>query len=294
MPDEPTPAPTPEEPDAPLNQQIAGAIAEEPDAGATPPPDAGAAPAPAAEEDPVIDFEGTQLRRSEVQALLDFRSWAAQNPQLIADFNDLVEGRRRLVPIDEPPAAPQAERQPVPPGADLGGAPIELTEEDLADLPPNVRAKLGQIDTLQQIVAGLQNQTFEDVRSRNLTALAQASSNFAQRYGLSEAEVEQLERQVAQAGILPSMVQAAGRDLVRGTEDALEVMYFRSPAGRQREIERMQTANREALNRQRKAGKLAGSGGSSPRTPEPEVLTPDARKQAMIDEIARAQRGGTE
>ncbi len=237
--------------------------------------------APPVEED-LVEIDGEKMTRAEARGLVDFRRWAVDHQKEIAEFGEYLEGRLKLV---DPNLVPP----PVPPST-----PKPEEEEDLSELPESVRARLGQLDQLKEAVDGLQAQTFDDVRARNLNAVDQAAVAFQNRYGLSNDDMEQLQMETARAGIFPAMVQAAGRDVQRGAEDSFEAIYFRNPKNRQRELDRISKANKEATDRQRKAGKLAGSGGTTPRAPEPTKLTSDERRAAIIEAIAADQRGGSE
>ncbi len=235
-------------------------------------------PTPPVED--LLDIDGEKLRREEARALLEFRKWAIEHPKEITEFSEYLDGKRTFAD----PNAQQAQPPVAPPEE----------EDDLADLPQGVRARLQELDLLREQVGGLQMQTFQDIRNRNLGAIEQAARAFQSKYGLNEATIEQLQAETARAGVFPAMVQSAGGDVERGALDAFEAIYFRNPENRQRELDRITTANKGATDRQRKAGKLAGSGGTTPRAPESTKLTPEQRQAAIIAEIAAHQRGGSE
>src|SRR6266568_922203 len=114
-PEEPTPEePTPQEPE-PISPQTEPEGDEPPAAPSAPPPES-------------ITIDGVDMPLDEARGLLQFRAWAAQNPQAVADIADYLEGRRRLVAVEEP-SKPQESTAAAP----------RLTDEDLEDLPAAVR-----------------------------------------------------------------------------------------------------------------------------------------------------------
>lgn len=245
---------------------------------------------PAAElptEAEVLDILGQNLPVAEVRALLEFRQWASENPQLMAGFNDVLTGRARFAPVDEPIAP--APVTPVP----AGPAPI-LSEDDLADLPEAVRAKLGRIDSLEAMFGEFQQNQQREQQARNGASVDAAARAFGRKFDLNEQEVQEVAASVARAGhLLPGYIQSNQGDVERGTLAAFEATYLSSPQGLQRELDRRERLNRDDLERKRKASKLGGSSGVIPRSPEPAAAenTPASRRLAIANDIAAQLRG---
>lgn len=257
---------------------------------------AGAATEPGREAGP----DASQMTPDEIDALVRFRDWARQNPAFIATMGDVLEGRARVVavemnPVPTPPAPVPDTREAPPAALDAGGQGGD------ASVPEPLRQKLSLIEEqVGSVVDFVREQSY----ARNLSAIEAAATEFTKQYGLTATDISSLEEAVAQQGLLPVMAARAG-DPQRGMFDALEIVYFRNPTNRQRELDRMVAVNAKQNERAAKATRIAGASGSAPRaaatsTPTPTPGTPtqvNGHRQQLVETIAadirEAQRGQT-
>lgn len=249
----PDPEPDPEpEPEAP-----------EPEEPAAPEPTEPEAPSPG-ESDEAVDVYGVRLSRDEAQALLNFRAWIQANPDKLPSLVDYIEGRGKVV----------SEATAAAPGP---------TDDDLSELPTWAVERLREVDDLKKQVGTIAASTRDQQLASNRSAIERASTGFAQRYGLDPKVVDDLQQRVINMGIFPQLVATNGGDVQRATEDALEVAYFKDPANRQREIERITKSNQDASARTRKASKIAGS--TAPSRSATKAPT-EMGRQELLDAIA--------
>lgn len=250
-------------------------------------PSQGAPAAPPA----TVEIGGQQYPVEDLQALIEFRNWAAANPQQLEVFDAIASGRMRAVPIDA--------EQPSPQGAPNAGqgmttgapAPIGPSEEDLADLPDWARAQIQSIDDLKAQLGQVQQTVATRQAADASNAVQVGMQQFGQRYDLPAEEVDKLAMSLAQTGLMRQFTALSGGDVARATQDALEVMYLRSPANRQRELDRQQKANLEAAKRQQQASRISGSSGSASREPEPVAPTQDNLKSGLVDALRQMMSG---
>lgn len=279
---QPAPTATPEEQPGTPAPSIEGGVATP---GSQPGTQPGTPPAPPA----TVEIDGQTYPREDIEALIQFRNWAAANPGMLETFDAIASGRMRAVPLDEQQGSPGAP----PPGQQTTGAPAPTgpSEEDLADLPDWVRAQLQsmeeikfQLGQVQQVVATRQQ---ADASNQVQVGMQQ----FGQRYDLPSEEVDKLALSLAQTGLMRQFTALAGGDVARATQDALEVMYLRSPANKQRELDRQQRLNAEAEKRQRTASRVSGSSGSASREPEPQAPTQQNLQAGLVDALRQMMSG---
>ena len=240
------------------------------------------------DETEYVDLLGQRIPRPTAENLLSFNQWAAQNPEKIQEFADYLEGRARIVrPGDEQPEQPAAQYEEEEEEV--------LNEEDLAELPEGVRTLLiqqqQQLRELREGYGSLASQSFQQRQAQAGAAIEVAAGNVAARFGLNAAQMAQVKADLAALGILPNIVAGAGGDLVRGTEEALELALYRNPSLRDGVMERRQKSVDDAQRRQRKAAKLAGGSGATPRQPSGPI-TRDQQVAAIAAEIREMRDQG--
>ena len=234
----------------------------------------GEASASAPPEPQFVDVAGRQLRVDEAQALVEFYEWARQNPEVMANVNGYLSGQYELVPKGQQPQTP---------------APAAPEDDAWDDVDPVVREKLRQLDEIQNELAGFRQAQMQSAVVQAQSQLTAGRDRFNQRYELTDEQLSSLEQETAALGILPSLITKHNGDRVAAVEEALETAYWRSEEFRAREFDRRQQAEKKTRERTSKASKLAGSSGSVPRN-RAEPSTPEARKEAMIAEIAEAMQ----
>lgn len=232
-------------------------------------------PEPEPEPQPVseVDILGHKLRQNEAEALIEFYEWARANPQQVAEFDRYLRGDVELVPRGG--------------GQTPDGADNPSDDSDLEDLPPAVRAKLGEIDAMRETLGAMTQEAQQRQLVQAQAAVEKGAENFRTRLSLTAEDMTELQAETASLGILPSIAQRRQGDLTGAVEEALEIAYWRSEKFRQAAIGRMMDQQKEDRKRQRKASSLGGSSGSVPRSQDT-PRDPEARKKAMADEIAEA------
>lgn len=227
-------------------------------------------PEPPAEEPPApqipegyIDLLGQQLPRDEAERLLQFRQWGQANPQRLTEFDAYLRGELQLTPPQQAPSTPE--------------------EDPLADVDPAIRSELEQLREQQGQLTQLTQQQYLAQLEAGVTRAREAVQKERQ---LSDEEMERLTQETAKMAIMPSLMSQY-QDAEQAAQQALNLVYWQIPEFRDREVGRAVESASNQRSRQEKQSKLAGNSGSAPReTPVPE--TPEARKEAMISEIADA------
>lgn len=229
------------------------------------------------------------LTQEELDALVGFREWARQNPNVVASWAEVLEGRAQIVPIDA--GRQPTNGQPTGPAPQTGPEPQQAPAPEWAQQVPEPLAE--HLTGLSERVEHLGSYVEEAVFQRNLEAVSAGSEQFAKQYGLSAQELEQLEEAVNQRQMLPAMAARAGSPS-QGMFDALEVAYFSNPAFRERELQRQAQVAAQAEQRKANAGALAGASGSAPRNPVPAPAQsrPELTNR-IAEEIRQAQQGQT-
>ena len=226
------------------------------------------------------------------------------------DVVTLPDGRQYPIALVEewansstrPPSAPPPVSPPPFPHPEplIPPAALQLptiTEEDLIDAGPAVRALL--------LIANAQAQQMQDIRTQmsstrdaidnrtlrdNAEIANSAASNFQTQYNLPEDLMSRIKDTVQTADIESYL--SRDYDTYRAVEYALTRSYWNLPEARQFEFER-QTANRNAaLARKQKLTGVSGSSGSGPRnTPPPDLDTPEGRHNAAVEMARQAMFG---
>lgn len=221
-----------------------------------------------------VDVAGKQLRVDEAQALVEFYEWARQHPDAMAGVNGYLSGAYDLVP--------RGQEQPPP------GAPAP-EDEDWEDVDPVIRKKFEELEALRTDLDRFQQAQYQAQIAQERANLEAGKERFNQKFGLDETQMQALETETAQLGILPSLIAKHNGDKITAVEEALETAYWRSPEFRAREFERQQEVAKKDTARKTKASKLAGSSGSVPRN-QANPSTPEQRRESMIAEIAEAMQ----
>ena len=95
----------------------------------------------------------------------------------------------------------------------------------------------------------------------------------------------------ARLNVVPALM-AETQDPIAAVYRALEISYLQSETGRERELNRRLVETDTHRQRQRKMAAVGGTGGNVPRTTENLPNTKEGRRDAMVNEIAAAIRGG--
>lgn len=270
------PLPDPDEADALLGALLDPPAGSVPDPAATTPP----ATAPAATEGYITLPNGQRYSLDRLQSLVDLDHRALNAPSAI------------------PAPAPAA---PAPPALPA------FSQEDLDDMDPAMRqfiaASAQQQSELAQLRATV-NQTQQyviDQRQENVARMVTSTaSQFQNRYGLDDELMTKVN--VAAANSRNVELYASGHDPitgartdgnpVRAVERALEIAYWAIPEGRARELRLARDKDVRARDRKQRNAALAGSSGSAPRQVQRELNTPEAMREAAVEEIAAAWFGG--
>lgn len=247
------------------------------------------------EYDPVAIERAVQLDR-----------WAQNLPDWAGQAIDaLFSGDYQLVPVGQPVPTPVPAQSP-PSEQEQVAPQVELTEDDLADLPPAVAATLR---TLNERVADLskyqESQAQLQARQSNeaiQAGLQEGVIRFQTTYELTDQEIAQLQAQVIQAQVIPVTAQQYPGQPAMAAEKAFENIYWSTPQWRERELARIAnngnkdpnvTSIEDSKRKARKASALGGSGGNgASRETQPTPTTKEGRRSAMIAEVRDEMFGG--
>lgn len=246
---------------------------------------------PTSESPPsTYNWRGVEYQASDVDVALETAQWLSQRgPEFIDAIGLLASGEYVLTPRDQGQAPPSSAPAP---------AREEIPEEDIIDPAAHKR-----IAELEQDYARLREQENQRVQYEAQQTLQQrlAVANVGKERwvdahsSLKQDEIDNLERDLANLGILPGLIQAKGGDIASAMEAGLEQVYWSTPKYRELELNKKLESERadaqETTKRRRKASSLSGSGGSTSRTP-PVANTKESRLEAMAAELGAHMNNG--
>lgn len=259
---------------------------------------------------PSFTYAGQEYQPADVERMVQLDGWARSLPEWGHQAIDaLFSGQYQLVPVGQAPAPEQS-----PPSVQGQGQATptpttqqpELTDDDLADLPPAVAATLKTLNERVQSMASLQEQQAQAQLAAQRDAvqagLLEGQARFQTTYELTDAEISQLQADVIQAGVLPVLGQQHPGQPAVAMEKAMEQVYWVNANWRQRELQRIanngnQDPNVTSINqtqrKARKASALNGNSGSAPRV-DPSTTTPatkEGRRAAMTAAVREEMFG---
>ncbi len=247
-------------------------------AGDTPSPeasDAGAddappeAPAPASTR---FDLAGVEVDQREAEAMRDMYRYLVNNEQALRDIDAYMRGEATI--------APRKQQAPPPP-----------KEDDLEGVDPAIRARFDEMEEMRRRLESIESSRGEQERAVATTAVGKGMELFQARYGLTDEDMTQLEKEATALAILPQIAQQTG-DMIAAVERTLDIAYWQNPTYRDREISRQKEADSQDRKRQNKAGALAGGSGSNPRANQQfDTSTKDGREQATVEAFRAAMNG---
>tara|TARA_R110000824_G_scaffold401011_1_gene610272 strand:- start:1254 stop:2201 length:948 start_codon:yes stop_codon:yes gene_type:complete len=244
-----------------------------------------------AENSDFVDIAGTLVPANEAERVARFWDWMNANPDQAMNFVGYMVGDYDLVPKGGV-AAPESYTQPyVTPSA-----PIDEDDWDL--LPESVQTQLKKVSELEQTLNYQQNaiayqQQLESDRSheQSLSHVEVAKRQFAKQYDVDQPTLANTVETAARLGVVPALMSESA-DPIQAVYRALEISYLQSENGRERELNRRIADTQGTKKRQRKMAAVGGTGGNVPRTAENLPNTKEGRRDAMVNEIAAAIRGG--
>lgn len=249
-------------------------------------PDAGP---PGDQDEGFITVNGQQLPVQDIEALLEFQAWARQNPQHMQAFGAYLEGQAEFVPKG------QEQEEPKP----------KQDDEDWEDLDPATKKQIEslrereaelerKIQEIQQPLAAMQQQSYADQVAHATKVVNEVKQQFQEQWGLSDEEVNALEREATQAQILPAIRQQEP-DLHKAVAATLETAFWRNPNYRQKAMDVELTRSGAAEQRKALASRVSGAGGSTDRgvgfSKGVDQMSEQERRDAMVAEIEESLRG---
>lgn len=241
-----------------------------------------------------IDVGGTNIPTGEAERVAKFWEWMNNNPDEAMNFVGYMTGEYELHPAGYQPA-PQMPQG----GYDLEKAkPIDDEDWDL--LPESVQDRLRKVGELEAAIqdqnyAIEQQQNLESTRAhdQSMANVESAKAMFRDEYDLDDATLNEVVSTAARLNIVPALISES-RDPIAAVKRALEISYFQSESGRDREFNRRLQQTDDTKKRQRKLSAVGGTRGNVPRGDQPSTpATKQGRRDAMVNEIAAALRGGS-
>lgn len=253
-------------------------------------------------------IDGQDFTPDEMRQLIGAARWAGQlNPLQAAYIDGVLSGDIQVDPSTIPglnltpqgtPIQPQSSQVPPQPVDDYEYADPRLKQE-LDDL----RNQVAQFSQTQQQLA---QQSQLTQRAAIEAQIQDGVTQFQTRFGMSDADKDELLNSTVLAQVLPSFAQTATPDVA--IQQAMEMLYWNTPKFRDAHIQQQQVngggqqvvdVNDDSSEpvvdmapvRQRKMSALASSGGSVPRVAPPTKLTKQERQKAMANEVAAAMNG---
>ena len=237
-----------------------------------------------------VDIAGTLVPANEAERVARFWDWMNANPDQAMDFVGYMVGDYELVPRGTAPQQ-QGYFQPPPQREDID-------DEDWDLLPDSVQKQLKKIGDLeetlhyqQDAIAWQQQVETQRSQAQSLSHVELAKNQFATRYDLDAATMSETVETAARLNVVPALM-AETQDPIAAVYRALEISYLQSETGRERELNRRLVETDTHRQRQRKMAAVGGTGGNVPRTTENLPNTKEGRRDAMVNEIAAAIRGG--
>lgn len=251
------------------------------------------------------EYDPTAIERA-----VQLDRWAQNLPDWAGQAIDaLFSGQYQLVPVGQaPPQAAPVQESSVTgvPGQGSGAVndpnqpnQIELTEDDLADLPPAIAATIRSLnDRVAELGKYQESQAQAQQRQANeaiQAGLLEGQARFQTQYELNDQEIAALQAEVIRAQVLPVTAQQYPGQPAMAMEKAMETYYWSTPQWRDRELGRIARNGNQDPNvtditrskqKARKASALGGSGGNGASREQPATpATKEGRKAAMIAEV---------
>jgi hypothetical protein len=292
-----------DEPDEPDDGSV------EPDNQGEPAPAEPLSPATPAPPTDLIEIDGRQYTREQLEAFARFSSEWETDPALKQLVTAYYQGRfdvlGRQLSGQPAPAAfapPAAAPAAYVPAAAPAAPPLTFDEND----DPRVVAMFRQMEEQNRQIAdltrGLQARDASQVVQAAQTQQAiveRGARSFQEQHSLTDDEIRRLRGiagrmghiDVLMTGVDPITNLPARPDLLESTERALEIAMYADPYFRQRMIDAALAAQQ---TRNRKRQKLAGVGGSSgsvSRTATAPAPGTPAARNAMIGEVGQMLAG---
>lgn len=171
-----------------------------------------------------------------------------------------------------PPAAPLSEAQ----GPQEGGY-----------IDPQIQSLTTQLTQLRSDYERINSILNQSAATRNEEVLAQVKQQFKQSHSLDDTQLAQVYE--AAQRYAPALSNFSSLPLHEALTNILEAGYWSLPSFRDAEIQRQLASQQEAESKRNKAGSLTSSSGSAPRTiPDPKSMSEQAKRDAMIREVAEA------
>lgn len=253
-----------------------------------PPTGDSTAPTPVAPQ--LYEINGQQYTQQQMDQILEASQWVSQINESQAQFIDgVLSGQIQFDPQTQQPQF-QSQQIPVTP------APPVVDDYEYAD--PRLKAEL---DSLREQVAQQASLTQQQLAAQHQAALAETTarintgaSAFQTKFNLSPEERDNLMQSAVTLQVIPQIGQRQ-KDPSLAIQEAMEIAYWATPEYRDRYIAQQAAEQQQVVNqnveRKTKASSLASSGGSVPRVPVAQPLTPDGRRKAMAGELAAHMNG---
>lgn len=269
-----------------------------------------------AQSEPAFTFAGIDYSPDQLARAVQIHDWFGRlNNDQIQAIDLLLSGQYRLAPAQEAaPISPSTPQQsppaPASPASTTGTgqspdfsaagdwldpraeAEITALRNQISELQTNFQTQLQQ--NLGPVVQSQQQQAL----NQQLEIINSTAKNFATKYNLNDEQVDAVIRSVNEAQIIRDLRARHNGDTGAAFNQALEMMFWTSPALRDPYIQSSQTAALTDAQEQERADTLkkqqltalANSGGSVPRR-DPVPSNKEDRYVAMTEEIRSAMNG---
>ena len=247
-----------------------------------------------------IDIGGVQIPADQADRVARFWDWMNTNPDKAMNFVGYMVGDYELHPRGGGPPAAAYQPEYTSPAPAYDPAP-EADDGDWDLLPDSVQDRLRRVDDLEQrlnhqnqAIAQQQQVEAQRAHQQSMSHVESAKNTFRAQYDLDGEALDEVVARAAQLAVVPALMAETG-DPITAVHRALEISYFQSDAGREREFNRRMQDSDASRKRQRKLSAVGGTQGSVPRGDQPTMLaTADERRTAMVREIAAAIRSGSD
>ncbi len=244
-----------------------------------------------------IDFFGQKLTQAEGTALLEaYQFLSSLTPEQIERVSAAVSDPATPSNPQTPPRNPT---QPQPLNIDAILADDPDADPQIVALQAQISAMSAQIAETQQLtqqqIEQQQQQDWQRQAYENAQRLRphaeRATQAFQQKYELSDADIAVIHAKAQANEAIIDAAYAQTQNEAQAYYSAFETILWADPELRQRAIEASTRSTLDAQNavnaKRARAGSLAGSGGSIPRT-APVANTPADRQSAIVDELRAA------
>jgi DNA-binding transcriptional MerR regulator len=226
----------------------------------------------------LVQVGNVTLPEEEVLSLVEFQNWARSNPDKMEAFGEYLRGEAQFVK-PERTKEPEVDWDLVDPTVRTVYETQQRRLEELQNRVDQVEAPMSQIQ--QDIVA----RTRQEVQQ----ALDAATGRIADRFKLSDDEVEQLAGEAAGLNIVPSL-RAQGMPPQAALETALETAFWRDEKWRKKVVDE-EISSRTAEGRKARASQVGGTHAGADNGLDSQPRDEGERRKAMASEIAEALRG---